>query len=206
MELQPLGDSALTIKWGDDLAEATFLRVERLAAALRARSLRGVLDVVPSYNTVSVFYDPMLWSKTDQSAYDHLRTIVSEIALQENVSAPESRDQEAAPRRVEIPVCYGGEYGPDLAEVIRHTGLTEDKLVSLHTQAQYQVRAIGFSAGFPYLSGLRPELFTPRRASPRTAVPAGSVGIGGAQTGVYPRSSPGGWMLIGRTPLVLFDP
>jgi len=105
---------------------------------------------------------------------------------------------------VEIPVCYGGEYGPDLAVVAAHTGLTPEEVIQLHSAAEYRVHAIGFSPGFPYLGGLPPRLNTPRRATPRPSVPAGSVGIGSAQTGVYPVASPGGWNLIGRTPRALF--
>jgi KipI family sensor histidine kinase inhibitor len=109
-------------------------------------------------------------------------------------------------RLIEIPVCYGGEYGPDLDAVAKRAGLAPDEIVARHTAAEYAVAMIGFAPGFPYLLGLDPALATPRRTDPRTRVPAGSVAIGGAQTGIYPRELPGGWQLIGRTPLVLFDP
>jgi KipI family sensor histidine kinase inhibitor len=107
---------------------------------------------------------------------------------------------------VEIPVCYGGECGPDIAAVAEHAGLLRDAVIARHTAAEYTVAMLGFAPGFPYLLGLDPSLQMPRRATPRTRVPAGSVAIGGAQTGIYPRELPGGWHLIGRTPLVLFDP
>jgi KipI family sensor histidine kinase inhibitor len=109
-------------------------------------------------------------------------------------------------RRIEIPVAYGGEYGPDLADVAAHTGLTPAEVVRRHSAGDYVVYLLGFLPGFAFMGGLAPELATPRRAEPRTAVPASSIGIGGEQTGIYPVVSPGGWQLIGRTPLSLFDP
>ena len=105
-----------------------------------------------------------------------------------------------------IPVCYGGDFGPDLAFVAKHAGLTEAEVIRRHTGRDYRIYMLGFLPGFPYLGGLDPRLFTPRLQNPRTAIPAGSVGIGGEQTGIYPVASPGGWQLIGRTPLDLFDP
>lgn len=114
---------------------------------------------------------------------------------------------EAPPSRtVVIPVCYGGEFGPDLEEVARFHGMTEDEVIAIHAQGRYRVYMIGFAPGFAYLGGLSPEIATPRRATPRTHVPAGSVGIAGNQTGVYPLATPGGWQIIGRTPLALFRP
>ncbi|MCX6630649.1 MAG: 5-oxoprolinase subunit PxpB, partial [Candidatus Solibacter sp.] len=110
------------------------------------------------------------------------------------------------PRHIEIPVRYGGEFGPDLSDVARHTGLTEERVVQLHSAAEYLVYFVGFATCFPYLGGLPPELATPRLAAPRKHVPVGSVAIGGAQAGIYPLASPGGWRLIGRTRLLLFDP
>ena len=107
---------------------------------------------------------------------------------------------------VTIPVCYGGDYGPDLAFVAQHAGLSEREVIRRHTAPKYRIYMLGFLPGFPYLGGLDPALFTPRLQNPRTAIPAGSVGIGGQQTGIYPVASPGGWQLIGRTPLKLFDP
>jgi KipI family sensor histidine kinase inhibitor len=112
----------------------------------------------------------------------------------------------AAPREIVIPVVYGGADGPDLAEVARHAGMTADEVVAAHSGAAYDVFFLGFQPGFAYLGGLPPALATPRRDTPRVRVPAGSVGIGGAQTGIYPAASPGGWNLIGRTAVTLFDP
>lgn len=109
-------------------------------------------------------------------------------------------------REIVIPVCYGDEFGPDLLEVAAHAGITHHEVVARHTATEYTVAMLGFAPGFPYLLGLDPALHVPRRANPRTRVPAGSVAIGGAQTGIYPRELPGGWHLIGRTPLTLFDP
>ncbi|MBX6395501.1 MAG: 5-oxoprolinase subunit PxpB, partial [Alicyclobacillaceae bacterium] len=113
---------------------------------------------------------------------------------------------EEAGRLVEIPVCYGGEFGPDLAYVADYHGLTPERVIEIHSSTEYRVYMIGFAPGFPYLGGLSPELATPRKTSPRLTIPAGSVGIAGNQTGVYSVSTPGGWQIIGRTPLVLFRP
>ena len=109
-------------------------------------------------------------------------------------------------REVSVPVVYGGEYGPDLGEIARHSGLSEKQVVELHSSVEYVVWFLGFQPGFPYFGGLPEQLAMPRRAEPRLLVPAGSVGIGGAQTGIYPLATPGGWQLLGRTPLALFDP
>lgn len=142
-----------------------------------------------------VTYDPLL---TD---YETLAA-----ALQRLAAAPDDGGAAGEGRLVTIPVCYGGAFGPDLPFVAEHAGLTETEVIRLHAGREYRIYMLGFLPGFPYLGGLDERLFTPRLASPRTAIPAGSVGIGGEQTGVYPIASPGGWQLIGRTPLKLFDP
>lgn len=163
--------------------------VHALAAAVRAAGLPGVLDVVPGYRTVLV--------TTDEPA----RLMAVRDALpQLGLSRPPAAD---GGRRVEVPVVYDG---ADLAEVGRLTGLTEAEVVARHTAPLYLVAFLGFTPGFPYLVGLDPALHVPRRSTPRTVVPAGSVGLAGDQTGVYPRASPGGWQLLGRTEVVLFDP
>ena len=126
-----------------------------------------------------------------------------EHALQ--TSLEPARPRAGAVRAIEVPVCYENEFAPDLGDVAQHAGLSEEEVVRRHSSARYRVNCVGFTPGFPYLSGLPAELATPRRASPRTEIPAGSVAIGGAQTGIYPSKSPGGWNVIGRTPLRLFD-
>lgn len=161
--------------------------VHRLAAAVCGAGLPGVVDVVPGYRTVLVTVD-------DAARLAAVRSALPELPLGRALVAP--------PRRVEVPVVYDGE---DLDDVCRLTGLGRDEVVRRHTAPDYVVAFLGFTPGFPYLVGLDPALHVPRRATPRTSVPAGSVGLAGAQTGVYPRATPGGWQLIGRTDVVLFD-
>jgi KipI family sensor histidine kinase inhibitor len=177
-----------------DVPGAARLEVQRRIwwLAARCRSLAGVREVVPGMNNLTVDLDPQA-PELDQ--------------LPERLRAEwlQSTGARHRPHLVEIPVRYGGEGGPDLGAVARHTGLTAAEVVRRHAGAVYTVFFLGFQPGFAYLGGLDPRLATPRRAEPRLAVPAGSVGIGGEQTGVYPSSSPGGWQLIGRTSLPLFD-
>ena len=162
--------------------------VHALAAAVRAAGLPGVLDVVPGYRTVLVTTDEPARLAQVRDALPHLRP---------------AGPPDTAGRQVEVPVVYDG---ADLAEVGRLTGLPEAEVVARHTAPLYLVAFLGFTPGFPYLVGLDPALHVPRRSTPRTVVPAGSVGLAGDQTGVYPRASPGGWQLLGRTEAVLFDP
>jgi inhibitor of KinA len=175
--------------------------VRNLATALRERKLQGICDIVPAYTTVAVFYNPLQLSQGGTvKPDDAVRVWVHDVAktVVQTKSVPGNE-------RV-IPICYGGEYGPDLEPMASDKGLSVDEIVRLHSSATYEVRAIGFSPGFPYLAGLPEALHMPRKATPRTAVPAGSVGIGGVQTGIYTLVTPGGWHLIGRTPLRLFRP
>ena len=195
MTLSPLGDSAIVATLGSGLDESALLRVRALAAAIGHSRLPGVVDVVPAFTTVTIFYDP-----TRVGEYARLCGEIENLAARADASLVSQ-----GTHAVEIPVCYGGEFGPDLAAVAAHGGLTTEKAVALHAGASYLVHAVGFAPGFGYLGGLPEKLHTPRRATPRTSVPAGAVGIGGAQTGVYPLATPGGWNLIGRTPLRLFD-
>lgn len=188
--LTPLGDSALILRTGDSLGE-----VLTAARKLEAAQLEGVEEIVPAFASVGIFFvsPPNL-----NSAEKEIRAALRKRARR--------RGLVARPRLIEIPVCYESVFAPDLDEVAEHCGLTPNELVKRHVAARYQVQCVGFTPGFPYLSGLPPTLAMPRRATPRTWVPAGSVAIGGRHTGIYPLSSPGGWNLIGRTPLSLFDP
>ena len=209
MTFAPLGDAAVVVTLGSSIDEATLSRVRALAAALEQDTPAGVVDVVPAYTTVTVFYDPSVQPAEVSTPYDRICRIVEERAgtLESRWSTlRRSPGSEPAARTVDIPVCYGGEYGPDLADVAQHTGLELDEVISLHRGADYLVHAVGFTPGFGYLGGLSEKLYTPRRSTPRPSVPAGSVGIGWQQTGVYPLASPGGWQLIGRTPIALFRP
>jgi inhibitor of KinA len=205
MHITPLGDSALLIQVCERLApdpEETLREVVRVWRRLETASLPGVIEIAPAYTTVAVYYDPLKLSPAvgDDPAGGLRETIAEALAMQASAAVEEMG------RMIEIPVCYGGAWGPDLADVARHAGLTEEGAIERHSAGRYLVHCLGFTPGFAYLSGLPPELATPRRASPRRKVPAGAVGIGGSQTGVYPLPSPGGWQLIGWTPLSLFDP
>ncbi|HEX8849075.1 MAG TPA: 5-oxoprolinase subunit PxpB [Gemmatimonadaceae bacterium] len=193
----PLGDRALVLRLGERADEPTFDRVRSCAARL-AGAHRAILDVVPAYTTVTVHYDPSRVESTSEPPHRALAAALEPL-IHDDAHPP------LIARTVEIPVCYEGDLAPDLDEVARHTGLDAQEVIALHSGATYVVRMIGFLPGFPYLAGLDPRLATPRRAEPRTRVAAGSVGIGGEQTGIYPVTSPGGWRLIGRTPLALFD-
>lgn len=197
MRLSPLGDSAVVLASDDDLNDAVLARMRSLAGEIARHPPPGVIDVLPAFGSVAVYYD-IAQAGDYASLCARLKTIAA------SVETAKAGSEE--PRWVEIPVCYGGEYGPDLDVVAARAGIPAEKVVDLHTGADYRVHAIGFVPGFAYLGGLPEKLATPRRDTPRAGVPAGTVGIGGSQTGVYPVSTPGGWNLIGRTPLRLFDP
>jgi inhibitor of KinA len=196
----PLGDRAITITLGTAIDEATHRLVRATTQALAARGIAGITDVVPAFASVTIHYDPAAVSG-DAAASPHARLLAQ---VRETVAGVRA-EHLPAPRVIEIPVCYGGELGPDLDDVAQRHSLTTDEVVRIHAEGDYLVYMVGFMPGFAYLGGLSDRIATPRRASPRTAVPAGSVGIGGQQTGVYPMESPGGWNLIGRTPLKIFD-
>ena len=191
--LIPLGDRALTVDLATADGAPPRALVRALAARLNADTVPGVVAVVPAIQSVTLHYDPR------RTTFGALHGTLDHILASLEVTA----DADVEP--VVIPVCYGGEFGPDLQDVANAHQTTPDAIVAAHTDALYTVAMIGFLPGFPYLDGLAPSLHTPRRATPRTAVPAGSVGIGGSSTGVYPFTSPGGWHTIGRTPRVLFS-
>ncbi|WP_207003420.1 5-oxoprolinase subunit PxpB [Trinickia mobilis] len=189
--IYPFGDTALVC---ETPPPATLDCQRRIwAAAEAARRWPHVLEVVPGMNNLTIVFDPL--------AADS-ETLAAELAA----AMEREPDAAVAGREVEVPVQYGGEFGPDLLAVAEHTGLTPDEVVERHAAGDYVVFFLGFQPGFAYLGGLADALHTPRRAAPRLEVPAGSVGIGGAQTGIYPAAAPGGWQLIGRTSLPLFDP
>lgn len=199
--IEPLGECALLVRFGDTIDSAVNARVHAAAHAIAGAELAGVTDIVPAYASLALHYEPRAWSAGDATlpAWQRLAARVGEV-----VAAAENRSAHS-PRRVDIEVRYGGADGPDLAAAAEHAGLGADEFVARHAAGDYQVAMLGFAPGFPYLLGLDPALHVPRRAEPRVRVPAGSVAIGGAQTGIYPRELPGGWQLIGRTELVLFD-
>ena len=188
----PAGDSALLVELGDQIDLSTNRRLHALANWLR--ELPGLGEAVPGYAALLVHYDPLHLTYTE--VFDLVQRGLS-------LAAPLAS---ATPRRVEIPVRYGGEEGPDLEFVADHCGLSTDEVIRRHSQVEYVVYFLGFTPGFPYLGGLDGSIATPRLESPRPRIPAGSVGIAANQTGVYPLESPGGWRIIGRTDIPLFNP
>jgi len=188
------GDSALLVEFEERIDPAVNARTVACADAIQLANVPGVRDVVPTYRSVAIYFDPL------QTDSDAMMACIHRAARQ---AAPES----AAPRvPVRIPVCYGGELGPDLAGVAAFAGISEDEVVRLHSATTYRVFLLGFVAGFAYLGIVDQRIGMPRRSTPRVRVPLGSVGIAGVQTGVYPAETPGGWQLVGRTPLKPFDP
>jgi len=182
------------VELGDEISPDINRRIRDLVLAIEHRRIAGVVDLVPTYRSLLVYCDPLRVSLTELE-----REIAGlERHLGETPLHP--------PKVVEIPTCYGGWFGPDLEFVASHCKLTPDEVVRVHTGADYLVYMMGFTPGFTYLGGMSARIATPRLKTPRTLIPAGSVGIAQQQTGIYPVDSPGGWQLIGRTPVRLFDP
>ena len=189
--LTRVGDAALAVEFEQRIDPAVNARALAVGAALRAARHAGVLDVVDGFCSVTVVFDP-------------LRTDVRRVAAELETAAGR-RGRVEAGREVALPVCYGGRHGPDLAHVAAFTGCSADEVVALHSGAVYRVYMLGFLPGFAYMGAVDPRIAAPRRRSPRLRVPAGSVGIAGRQTGVYPLEAPGGWQLIGRCPVRIAD-
>ncbi|MBI4877015.1 MAG: 5-oxoprolinase subunit PxpB [Acidobacteria bacterium] len=185
--ITPASDCSLLVCFGEQISLASHRRVRGF---LRRFAAPGVVNLHPAYASVLISFDP-------------LRTSHAELAPAARAAAA-AGEPEAESRLVEIPVLYGGEFGPDLAGVAALNGLTPEQVIAIHSSAEYTVCFLGFSPGFPYLGGLPEAIATPRLAAPRKLVPAGSVAIGGSQAGIYPAASPGGWRILGRTPLELF--
>ncbi|WP_088007309.1 5-oxoprolinase subunit PxpB [Indiicoccus explosivorum] len=191
---EPLGDRAIMIEAAAEIGPEAQIRVRLITAALEAESPAWMTGFIPAYTTVAVFYDPL--ALNFKEAEQELASLLSRA----------SEDRLPEVRTVEIPVCYGGEFGPDLPFVARHNGLTEQEVIDFHTGGDYSVHMIGFAPGFPFIGGMPSEIAAPRRETPRLRIPERTVGIAGGQTGVYPIETPGGWRLIGRTPIRLFLP
>ena len=187
------GDRALVVEFGDRIDRELSNDVLRLDASLRPSGLRGVVETVPTFRSLMVYYDPLVISRSELE-----RSIAGLLDRQSALRI--------AATLWRVPVCYDGEFAPDLAEVAQRTGLTPSDVVALHSAVRYHVYMLGFLPGFPYLGDLPPGLALPRRADPRVRVPAGSVSIATTLTAIYPYESPGGWHLIGTTPIRLLDP
>lgn len=208
MEITPLGDRAALIRVVEnfeDAPEAALRQVVTTQRSLAAAKIPGVLELAPAYATIALFYDPVravAAGASPDNIFDWLEGRIREAISKTKVADADSIEVS----EIEIPVCYESEFGFDLDDVAQRAGLDRNEVVALHSRDEYRVHCVGFIGGFPFLGGLPGKLATPRRETPRKEIPAGSVGIGGKQTGIYPIKSPGGWNVIGRTPARLFDP
>jgi len=191
---RPMGDRSLLVELGEKIAPDVNRRVQELMLKLQQARLPGVREFAPGYRSLLVVFDPLTLSPSE------LKARITDVA-----GRPGSAGLPQA-KLLTVPVFYGGEYGPDLEEVARHLGISTDEVIRLHTETMYRVYMIGFTPGYPYMGELPAALAVPRRSTPRTRVPKGSVGIAQRQTGIYSVESPGGWQIIGWTPIELFDP
>jgi KipI family sensor histidine kinase inhibitor len=189
-----MGDRSVLVELGDEISPRVNRRVRESCLVLKKNPIDGLIDIVPAYRSFLIIYDPF---KLDlvmiKNRMEHIQRKIEEIEIPK-------------PKTLEIPVVYGGEYGPDLEWVARYHTIRLEEVIHLHAGTTYQVYMIGFMPGFPYMGELPEGLATPRRETPRTVIPQGSVGIAQRQTGIYPVESPGGWQILGRTPLKLFNP
>jgi len=195
LKISASGDSAIFCCVGEGVSLEVNRRVYALENQLLMMRIDGIIETVPSYNGLMVYYDPLV---TDQ---DELQRLIGSISG-DNIINPATEDL----RTIVIPVFYGKEYGPDLEIVADINNLDTDEVVSIHSGTDYHIYMLGFTPGFPYLGGMDSRIATPRKKEPRLKIAAGSVGIAGEQTGIYPIESPGGWQIIGRTPVKLFNP
>jgi inhibitor of KinA len=199
VNISSLGDRAILMEFGSEIHYSHFSYITSLIHTLESKPFPGFIECSPSYTTVTVVYEPYAFLHSP-SPFQEIKKILLEKMNQVTI------DQQTQARNIVIPVCYGGERGPDLSAVASFHGISEEEVIRIHSSAYYQVYMLGFSPGFPYIGGLPREISTPRKSTPRLKIPSGSVGIGGEQTGIYPLETPGGWNIIGQTPLTLFQP
>ena len=192
--ISPVGDRAISIDFGQVIDPTINRHIRQTIERIKELQLEGIIELVPTYCALLVEYDAMLYS------YSEICNII-EPTLEEGMTNTTNELVTV----VEVPTVYGGEFGPDLSFVASHNHLSEDEVISIHSGTDYLVYMLGFIPGFTYLGGIDPRIATPRLSSPRTLIPAGSVGIAGEQTGTYPADSPGGWQIIGRTPVTMYD-
>ena len=192
--ISPVGDRAISIDFGQVIDPKINRHIRQTIERIKELQLEGIIELVPTYCALLVEYDAMLYS------YSDICNII-EPTLEEGMTDTTNELVTV----VEVPTVYGGDFGPDLSFVASHNHLSEDEVVSIHSGTDYLVYMLGFIPGFTYLGGMDPRIATPRLSSPRTLIPAGSVGIAGEQTGTYPSDSPGGWQIIGRTPVTMYD-
>lgn len=194
IKMYTAGDSSVLIVFGQEISPEINAQITALVHMMKAQHIEGVTDMIPAFASLLINYDPRVIS------YDVLS------ARLEKLLKLEISGQASDSRIYEIPVCYGGAYGPDLQAIADHAGLSPEEVIQIHSSRDYLIYMLGFLPGFSYLGGLDERIHTPRLANPRIRIPAGSVGIGGSQTGIYPLDSPGGWQLLGLTPVKTYDP
>lgn len=194
IKLLTAGDSSILLQFGNTIDPAINRKIAATVQLMREQHINGVTDVIPAFCSLLINYDPRVIS------YEQIKRRM-EALVKIDVSAGDTRK-----RVFEIPVCYGGEFGPDIQNIADHAGLSVEEVIQIHTSRDYLIYMLGFLPGFTYLGGLDERIHTPRLANPRIRIPAGSVGIGGSQTGIYPMDSPGGWQLMGQTPVKTYDP
>lgn len=195
IRLLAAGEQGLVVEFGDAIDPALNGRVHDFCRRISALHLSGVIEIVPTYRSALIMFDPFVIQRAELARH------AAKLAETEG-----SHEADARPRLVTIPVCYGGQFGPDLDFVANHNHLGADDVIRIHASRPYKIYMLGFMPGFPYLGGMDGRIAAPRLPRPRTKITAGSVGIAGNQTGFYPCESPGGWRLIGRTPIKPFDP
>jgi inhibitor of KinA len=209
MEIVPTGDSALIVRLRDRFDDAPDKTLDTVLGAvekLRTAAIPGVIELAPAYTSFSVFYDPIVVVEAGENTDAPFDWLATRIRLALASPGDGGKTAQRQMPNIEIPVCYDSEFAPDIDDVAQRAKMSPQQVIRLHSAAQYRVACIGFVPGFTFFAGLPKELSTPRRNIPRKQIAPGSVGIGGAQTGIYPLRSPGGWNLIGRTPLRLFNP
>jgi len=188
------GDASILVEFGKEINPEINRKIAATVQLMREQHIEGVVDVIPSFCALLINYDPRV------IGYEEIKGRIRDLLKLEIKAGAERK------KIFEIPVCYGGDFGPDIQTIAEHAGLTEQEVIDIHSSRDYLIYMLGFLPGFCYLGGLDERIFTPRLASPRIKIDAGSVGIGGSQTGIYPLDSPGGWQLMGKTPVKTYDP
>ncbi|WP_071393975.1 5-oxoprolinase subunit PxpB [Bacillus tuaregi] len=202
-KLFPQGDQGIIIELGSDISTITHQKIRLISAFLEKYQPEWIIEYIPSFTTITIFYHPIKIARVTQGRMLPYQYAAEEISkILSNLTGTD----EYKPRTIEIPVCYGGNLGPDLEFIAKLNSLTPEEVIEIHTSGDYLVYMIGFAPGFPYLGGMSEKISAPRKKTPRLKIPAQSVGIAGKQTGVYPLETPGGWQIIGRTPHSLFRP
>ncbi|MCD8249995.1 MAG: 5-oxoprolinase subunit PxpB [Lachnospiraceae bacterium] len=188
------GDSSILIEFGNEINPEINRKITSTVQLIRAQQIEGIVDMIPAFCSLLINYDPRIIT------YDRIQSRMAELVKMDVKASAQKK------KVFEIPVCYGGDFGPDIENIAANAGLSVEEVIKIHSSSDYLIYMLGFLPGFCYLGGLDERIHTPRLANPRVKIPAGSVGIGGSQTGIYPLDSPGGWQLMGLTPVKTYDP